>query len=295
MWLFDTARYGRFFVGAAVLLSLPACERKRPHTIEKVFAAAKPIHPVDSTPLKATPDAPGEAAVPDALLEETGLPVPEATGRIGPDSLAIWPVNTAEWDSLSADWDKRKDFCSTTQFGRFRLVEGLGKPRLFHQVALHNSTWTEIDLALPDVEIDWGMMKSPRREDGPELDTVNLDGHGAAELVLRFHPASYGSGGGRVWDHVSVIDVSSSPMLVFRALLAVEEEAFGSYAAMHGIEIAPDEEFTGCKRSFGVRRRELVLGAVRTIGNTKAGECTLTNLPAGRYRYQNGKMARVGK
>ncbi|GAA4048386.1 hypothetical protein GCM10022409_38490 [Hymenobacter glaciei] len=229
-------------------------------------------------------------AAPNALPEKTSLSVLAVTDRTGPDTLATWPLSRAEWDSLNADWNKRKDFYSTTHFGQFCLVDGLELPRLFYQVAAHDSTWMEIDLALPYEEITWGMESG-----GTELDTVNLDGLGAAELVLRFHPASYGSGGGTAWDHVSVIDVSSSPMLIFRALLAAEDEAFGGYAMMHGYKIAPGEQFTGCKRSFKVRGRELVLGPVRKIGNTKIGDCTLTKLPAGRYRYQSDKVFRVAK
>lgn len=290
MWLFGTIRYGRFLMGAAVLLSLFACERKRPRTTEGGVTAAKAIRPADNSPPNATPVAPVEAAPPSALPEETGLSVLEVTDRAGPDTLASWPLRTAEWDSLNADWGKRKSFYSTNKFGRFCLVEGLGQPRLFYQVAAHDSIWTEIDLALPDIDINWGMESR-----GTDWDTVNLDGRDAAELVLRFRPAAYGSGGGTAWDHVSVLDVSSSPMLIFRALLAAEDETFGGYAAMHGIKIPPGEQFTGCKRSFKVRRRELVLGPVRTIGNTKIRECTLTKLPAGRYHYQNGKVVRIEK
>jgi hypothetical protein len=229
---------------------------------------------------------------PDALPEATGLSVLEVTDLTSPDTLASWPLKSVEWDSLNADWDKRKDIYATTptHLGRFRLVEGFGKPRLFYQVVAHDSIWTEIGLALPDVELTWGMESG-----GTELDTVNLDGRGAPELVLRFHPAAYGSGGGTAWDHVSVLDVSSTPMLIFRALLAAEDEAFGGYAMMHGYKIPPGEQYTGCKRSFKVHRRELVLGPVRTIGNTKTRDCTLTNLAAGRYRYQNGRVLLVGK
>ncbi len=288
MWLFDIARYGRFLVGAAVLLSLLACERKRPRTIAEVVAAAKAVRLADSPPPKATPVAPVGAPMPDAVLEATGSPVQEVTDRTGPDTLTTWPWTTAQWDSLNADWGHWKDIYATTRLGRFRLVEGLEKPRLFYQAAAHDSSWTEIDLALPDEEINWGMESR-----GTELDTVNLDGRGAAELVLRFRPAAYGSGGGTAWDHVSVLDVTATPMLVFRALLAAEDEAFGGYAAMHGYKIAPGEQYTGCKRSFSVRHCELVLGPVRTIGNTKIGDCTLTKLPAGRYRYQNGKVSQV--
>ena len=83
--------------------------------------------------------------------------------------------------------------------------------------------------------------------------------------------------------------------MVFQSLLAAEDEAFGGYAMMHGYKLAPGDQFTGCKRSFKVRGRELMLGPVKTIGNTKIGECNLTKLPAGRYRYQHGRVFWVGK
>ncbi|SFQ66829.1 hypothetical protein [Hymenobacter arizonensis] len=290
MWLFGSIRYGRFLMGAAVLFSLLACERNRPRTIEQVVAAPKASRPADSPTPKAAPVAAVQTAAPDALPEETGLLGLEVTDRTGPDTLATWPLKTAEWDSLNADWDRNKNLYSTTHLGRFRLVEGIERPRLFYQIAAHDSIWREIDLALPDVDIHWGMESGET-----ELDTVNLDGRSAAELVLRFRPAAYGSGSGTAWDHVSILDVSSTPILIFRALLAAEEEAFVGYATMHGYEIEPGEQLTGCKRTFKVRRRELVLGPVRTIGNTKSGECALTKLPAGRYRYQNGKVLRAGK
>lgn len=290
MGLSDSAQCGRFLMGAAVLLSLFACERKRPRTTEEVVATAKAVRPADSTMPKAAPMTPVATAAPIAPPKDAALSVLGATNRSSPDTLATWPLKTAEWDSLNAEWERWKSHCSVTNLGRYRLAEGLEKPRLFYRVAAHDSTWTEIDLALPDEEPLWGMQSA-----GTDLDTVNLDGRGAAELVLRFRPASYGTGSGTVWDHVSVLDVSSTPKLIFRALLAAEDEAFGGYAMMHGMKLEPDEQFTGCKRNFKVRGRELVLGPVRTIGNTKTGECTLTKLPAGRYRYQNGKVFRVGK
>lgn len=236
---------------------------------------------------QAAPAVPVAAAVPGALPGKTSLTVLEATDRTGPVTLPAWRWSPAEWDSLKADWYQ---WNSVTNFGRFCLVEGHEPPRLFYQVAAHDSAWTEIDLALSDEEPHWGLESS-----GTDSDTVNLDGRGAAELVLRFRPASYGSGGGTVWEQVSILDVSASPRLIFRALLATEDEAFGGYAQMHGYTIAPGGQFTGCKRSFEVRGRELVLGPIKTIGTTERGECRLTKLPAGRYRYRNGKLLRVGK
>lgn len=102
MWLFDTARYGRSFVGAAVLLSLFACKRKQPRTTEEVVAAAKAIRPASNWPMKVAPIAPVAAAAPDALAEDTGLSVQEVTDRTSSDTLAAWPLKTAEWDSLNA-------------------------------------------------------------------------------------------------------------------------------------------------------------------------------------------------
>ena len=65
MWLFDPSRYGRFLMGAAVLLSLLACERKRPRTIEEVVAAAKTVQPADSPVATSAPVAPLITREPD--------------------------------------------------------------------------------------------------------------------------------------------------------------------------------------------------------------------------------------
>lgn len=284
MWLSDSANYGRFLLGAAVVLSLLACEQRRPRTTEQVVAAAKTARlaakPAPPAPL-ATPV---QAAIPDAPPEDNDPEVSEVTDRTPPVRLATRQLNPAEWEELTAGRDELR---TVTRFGRFCLVEWHHLPRLFYRAAAHDSTWTEIELALSNEEY-WG----PESGD-TELDTVNLDGRGAAELVLRFHPAGYGSGGGTAWDYVSVLDVSAQPKLVFRALLAAENEAFAGYAALHGYTIAPGEEYTGCKRSFRVRGRELVFGPIRTIGNTKRADCYLTKLSAGRYRYQRGRLRRV--
>ena len=287
MWLFDIARYGRLLMGAAVLLSLLACERSRPRTTEQVVAAAKTASLATAPVPQAAPAVPAAIATPDAPSEETSLSVVEVTDRTAPVLLATQRLNPGEWNSLNAEW---KNWRTVTRFGRFCLVERHDLPRLFYQVAAHDSIWAEIELALPAEESVWG----PESGD-TELDTVNLDRRGAAELVLRFHQARYGSGGGTAWDHVSIIDVSASPKLIFRALLADENEAFGGYAKLHGYTIAPGEQFTGCKRSFKLRGHELVLGPITTIGNTERGECRLTPLRAGRYRYRNGKLLRAGK
>jgi hypothetical protein len=285
MGLFDLTCYGRLLLGAAVLLSLLACEQRRPRSTEQVVAAAKTAQLPDTLVPQAAPVAPVAAVVPDALPEETGPPVVAVTDRTAPVTLSTQPLSSAEWDSLNAEW---VNWNTVTRFGRFCLVERHELPRLFYQAIGQDSVWTEIDLALSDEESAWGLESAET-----ELDTVNLDGRGAAELVLRFHPAAYGSGGGSTWDHVSVLDVSARPKLILRALLASEDEAFGGYAQLHGYTIAPGEQYTGCKRSFRVRGRELVLGPVKTIGNTKRGDCRLTKLRAGRYRYQRGRIYRV--
>ena len=285
MWLFDIARYGRLQMGAAVLLSLLACEQRRPRTTGQVVAAAKTARLVVEPAPPATPVAPVRAVILEAPPEDTGPEVSEVTDRTAPVLLATQQLKPGEWDSLNAEW---ANWNTVTRFGRFCLVEKHELLRLFYQATSHDSTWTEIVLALSNEY--WGPQSGET-----ELDTVNLDGRGAAELVLRFHPARYGSGGGTAWDYVSVIDVSARPKLIFRALLAEENEAFGGYAKLHGYTIAPGEQYTGCKRSFKVRGRELVLGPVKTISNTERGECRLTKLSAGRYRYRNGKLWRAGK
>lgn len=222
---------------------------------------------------------------------------PDSIGRF---ALATWKLSNRQWDSLRVGWDLTGRLVRNQMdsIGKFRVMQAPGeRPRLFHWVAAGDSSWSEIDLALPvageesaEEMPDWGAESG-----STSLDTINLDGRGAPEVVIRFHPASYGSGGGTAWDYVSVLDVTSTPTLIFQALLASEEEAFGGYAAMHGYQLPPGEQFTGCKRSFGVRRRELVLGPIQTIGNTKRADCSLTRLPAGRYCYRGGKVFRAGQ
>lgn len=288
MWFFDTARYGRFLVGAAVLLSLFACERGAPKTTEATA-------PANGSALDTSSAIRLPSQMP--LTAKISSPTQLVADSISPVTLPTWPLTGQQWDSLNTEWNDttRISGSQIVNFAGFRLVqESSERPRLFHHIARGDADWLEIDLALvaPDAEDapQWGA------ESGNySIDTLNLDGRGAAEVVLRLHPASYGTGSGTVWDQVSVLDVTSTPTptLIFQVLLAAEDEAFGGYATMHGYKIAAGEQFTGCKRSFKVRGRELVLGPVRTIGNTKIGDCTLTKLPAGRYRYQNGKMLRV--
>lgn len=290
MWLSDPAKYGRFLTGAAVLLSLWACERSSPKTTQTGVPANRSV-PDSSRVVKAT-----GPMLPAAKNSQLTQPSADSSS---PVILKTWLVSRPQWDSLTTEWNDttRISRSQIVNFAGFRLVqESSEPPRLFHHLAGGDAEWIEIDLTLiaPDAEDapQWGAESGNH-----SIDTVNLDGRGAAEVVLRLHPASYGTGSGTVWDQVSVLDVTSTPTptLIFQALLAAEDEAFGGYAMMHGYKIARGNQFTGCKRSFNVRRRELALGPVRTIGNTKAKECTLTELPAGRYRYQRGKMFRVGK
>ena len=79
MRLSKTARYGRFLVGAAVLFSLLACERKRPRTIEEVVAAAKTVQPADSPVVTSAPIAP-------LITREPDIEVPrrEVLDSLGP-------------------------------------------------------------------------------------------------------------------------------------------------------------------------------------------------------------------
>ena len=290
MLLTTATRYGCCYAIAAVLLLLlpGACKSKLkwPRTIEEVVTSAKALPSVDSSekvvpaPVRAVASAPAQPELPD-LPEEFNFFVPEVTARTGPVRLPTQRWSTVQWDSI-------RDHCyyPVTSFGRFRLVDEHDTPRLFYRLPAEDSTWTEVALALGDDAPYGDVLKKT----SAELDTIDLDGRGAAEIVLRFDVAAYGSGGGTTWDHVSVLDVSAAPKLVFRALLGEVDENFGRYE-----KIAPGDELAGRERSFKVRGRELVLGPVKNVGNSNGRKYEVTQLPAGRYRYQRGKVFRVGK
>ncbi|MCI1186764.1 hypothetical protein MON38_04990 [Hymenobacter sp. DH14] len=290
MWLLNLPACGRFLMGAAVLLSLDACKHNSAKTTEAATSAT-------GSALDTSRAVRPTAQLPPAA--QASQPTQAVGDSISPVILRTWPLSRPQWDSLNTEWNDttRLVRSQVVNFAGFRLVQESGeRPRLFHRVASGGAEWMEIDLSLVASDTEdapqWGAESGDH-----SIDTVNLDGRGAAELVLRLHPASYGTGSGTAWDQVSVLDVTSTPTptLIFQALLAAEDEALGGYAMMHGYKIEPGEQFTGCKRSFRVQHRELLLGPVKTIGNTKPGDCTLTKLSAGRYRYQHGKVLRVGK
>jgi hypothetical protein len=120
---------------------------------------------------------------------------------------------------------------------------------------------------------------------------ANLDGQGQPEVLLTYSSASYGSGGGTTYASAYLLDVTPpTPQLLLQVQSQETEEAFGAYATMHGVDLKPDEADTGYERRVTLHHHELTLGPVKTRGNSRLRDSPLANLPAGRYRYQHGRM-----
>nr|GFC88178.1 hypothetical protein [Tanacetum cinerariifolium] len=79
--------------------------------------------------------------------------------------------------------------------------------------------------------------------------------------------------------------------LLLRAKTSFIVEILQGYAAMHGDTLADDEVYTGYERTVRLRPHELVLGTIKASGRKTKPEqrSELTQLPAGRYRYQYDK------
>ncbi|TLM94088.1 hypothetical protein [Hymenobacter jeollabukensis] len=176
-----------------------------------------------------------------------------------------------------------------TLLGRFLQVREVDQaPRLFYQPTPGSSVWTEVQLALPE----WDDNSWWRNGNGTVvLDTLNLDGRGAPEVLATVETYHMGSGSGSRWVYQAVLDVSAKPVLLLRGLTEIEEETHGP-----GAEGTPaDELVVSCERKMALRNHEVVVGATYTVGKPDSVTCAiLTKLPAGRYRYQHGNIVRVG-
>ncbi|MFD2721259.1 hypothetical protein ACFST9_21265 [Hymenobacter monticola] len=218
MWLFDTTRYGRFLMGAAVLLSLLACERKRPRTIEEVVAAAKAVQLADSPVAKATPVAPRTTRKPD-----TEVPRRELLDGLGPVKLDSRSVDINEWlDTTEWRYSARNEVRVDTLLQNFVQVRAHGEPpRLLYRASPTARQWREVSLDFPDLY--YGHL-----EDAVfTLDTANLDHRGAPELLINIQWSVYGNRSGSSQRRAIVLDVTRTPLLLLNALVEEGDEEFG--------------------------------------------------------------------
>ena len=164
------------------------------------------------------------------------------------------------------------------------------QPTLYYRSNQQDSLWQVF--YLPTKEYESG------GEAVMTLDTANLDKQGLAEVLVQLSSASYGSGGGNTYKSFFLLDINPpEPKLLLRGQISIMDEWFPGYFAMHNLELAPADQYTGYERAITLRGREIVVGRIRNRGRNKDKMFLppLTPLPAGRYRYQNGRMFRVRK
>lgn len=297
MRLSKTALYGRFLVGAAVLFSQLACEQKRPRTrsIEEVVAAAKSARLDDSPPVQAAPVAP-------LITREPDIEVPrrEVLDSLGPVRLNSRLVDINEWlDTTEWRYSARSEVRVDTLLQNFVQVRAYAEaPRLLYRASPTARQWREVSLDFPD------LYDGQLRDAVLTLDTANLDHRGAPELLINIRWSRYGNRLGSSYRRAVVLDVTRTPLLLLNALVEEGDEVFGrndidfnrpysELAAGLRRHDWTQEKYAGCTRSIKLKR-DIELGPIRHIGSND--NCyEMTPLPAGRYRYQNGKVLRVGK
>lgn len=207
---------------------------------------------------------------------------------IGPRLLEASRVGTAQLRAELAEEYTTAD----TIAGRFLVVKPLSEtPRLFYRTSQHDTVWTELD----------GLLRRYGHGDQQkdvQIQQANLDGRGRPEVHVHFYSASYGSGGGTTYASDYILDITNSPpQLLLQASTRFIMEAFPAYAAMHGEPLEADQMEEGYKRTVKLQGREVLLSPIKAEGrDPEPSDCgQLTQLPAGRYRYQRGKVFRVGK
>lgn len=231
------------------------------------------------------------AKLPDTAQVAAAVRVPEQLellsvgDSIGPRPLAVSEVGTAQLRTELAEEYATAD----TVAGRFLIVRSLGTPRLLYRARAADTVWTELDELLDRYE---------HGENTPDVEIrqANLDGRGRAEVLVHFYSAIYGSGGGTTYASDYVLDISNSPPhLLLQASTRYIREAFPAYAAMHGDTLEAGEVEQGYERNIRLRGRDVLVGPIEEQGRAPelSDRNELTQLPAGRYRYQRGRMYRV--
>lgn len=207
---------------------------------------------------------------------------------IGPRPLEVSRVGTAQLRTELAEEYTTAD----TIAGRFLVIKSLSDtPRLLYRASRHDTVWTELDGLLNHYE-------HADQQFDVQVRQANLDGQGRPEVLVHFYSAGYGSGGGTTYASDYVLDITNSPpQLLLQANTHFISEAFPGYAAMHGDTLEADQIEVGYERSLKLQGHELLLSPIKAKGRDPEPSWReeLTQLPAGRYRYQHGKMLRIKK
>lgn len=221
----------------------------------------------------------------DSIQNNYGGPTSLADS-IGPRKLETSKVGASEvW--LFADEFNNVDTLSA----HFLSLCTIGElPRLLYRATPSDTVWTDLGIEFGKYNVDPGHA-------GLTIDETNLDGKGRKEVLVSYGSATYGSGSGTRWSSIYIVDLTPrEPLLLLQAFTSEIDEAFPAYAAMHGDTLDPEDIETGFERTIKLQRREIIVGRIDTLGRPDEGSIPrLTQLPAGRYHYQNGKVFRVGK
>ncbi|QKG58028.1 hypothetical protein GKZ68_16215 [Hymenobacter sp. BRD128] len=198
------------------------------------------------------------------------------TMRVGSTALRFDPASNVQVDTIQ---------------GRFLQITAPDSlPRLLFRTSRRDTVWTELLLEMPDNLNQGGDIT----QSTITFSLDNLDQQGQPELFVTVSQSDVGGNAGREdWRWINIIDLTHKPLLLLSAGTAAESEAYPQYAAMHGSPIEAGEGVSGCSRRISLRRHEVLIGPIKTKGDTP--ECPLTALAPGRYRYQSGRLAWVGK
>ena len=238
-----------------------AISAPQPASPAEVVAPPRPAKPMAKLALLAIGDSIGPRAV--------------EVSEVGESALRI----TASEEGVSADTINK----------HFLVLDELGDaPRLLYRANAADTVWLELAL--------FASYESGSEQRHVAVQEADLDGRGRPEVLVTYSSASYGSGGGSSYASTYLLDVTPrTPLLLLQAQTSQRFEWFAGYATMHGVELDPQEADTGYDRRVAFSHHELLLGPVKTHGNSQKKDSPLTKLPAGHYRYQQGRMYRVGK
>lgn len=226
------------------------------------------------------PVAPPQLAKPVAKLELLAIG----------DSIGPRPVEVNEVSESALRPDVSAEGISVDTISKRFLVlnDFVEVPRLLYRTNAADTVWRELAL-FEHYESGMGQRQVAIQE-------ADLDGRGRPEVLLTYSSASYGSGGGSSYASSYLLDMTPrTPLLLLQAQTSQQFEWFGGYAITHGVDLDPQEANTGYDRRVVLRHHELLLGAVKTYGNSRKKDSPLTKLAAGHYRYQQGRMYRVSK
>lgn len=275
-------------LSALLLLYCVACQPQEqgghvPAATRQDGAVQQPVRPAASTAPAVSSDSAEQAMV--VNLKPFRLKSLAAGDSIGP-----WPLELSPNSPTQVRIKLNDEYTSVdTLNSHLLIITALEEPmHVLYRAKTTDTTWIELGGLFQYQQGD--------QQKRVEFQQVNLDGESRPEILLTFTSADYGSGSGSNYASIYLLDVTAyPPQLLLRAKTSFIVEILQGYAAMHGDTLADDEVYTGYERTVRLRPHELVLGTIKASSRKTKPEqrSELTQLPAGRYRYQHGKVFRV--